>query len=212
MSNKAKMPLEEAREIAEEVKAQIEDVCESVVVAGSIRREKAEVGDIELVCVPKFAEVKKQVDLFTEKMVKVNLLEKRIYEMFNAGAIVPGLKSNGTRKAWLGSSDSRYIAAEWCEKIGVDFFIQLPDRMDLYGWQLFLRTGPGDANQLMVTRRDQRGLKPNHIFIGEGRVVDLRDDTPIMLPDEETVFEVWGMEYVPPQGRCIERYWKALRR
>jgi DNA polymerase/3'-5' exonuclease PolX len=209
---KAKMPLNEALEIAEEVKATISDVCESVVIAGSIRREKAEVGDIELVIVPRFAEMMRKVDLFTEKMVTVNLLEKRLYEMHSSGVIIPGLKSNGTRKAWLGSSDSRYIAAEYCEKIGVDFFIQLPDRMDLYGWQLLLRTGPGDGNQLMVTRRDQRGLKPNHIFVGDGRVVDLRDDTPLILRDEESVFEAWEMEYVPPSERCIERYWQALKR
>jgi DNA polymerase/3'-5' exonuclease PolX len=207
--SKARMPLDEAKGIAEEVKAAIADVCESVVIAGSIRREKEEVGDIELVCVPKFAEVLKKVDLFTEKLVKVNLLEQRLYRMASAGDIIPSLKSNGTRKAWLGSGDARYIAAEYQEVIGVDFFIQLPDRMDLYGWQLFLRTGPGDANQVMVTRRDQGGLKPNHLFIGEGRVVDLRDDTPMMLPTEETVFDVWGMEFIPAPERCVSRYWEA---
>ena len=87
----------------------------------------------------------------------------------------------------------------------------LPDRMDWYGWTLLLRTGPGDANQMLVTRKDQYGIKPHHIFIGEGRVVDLRDDTPIMLPDEETVFEAWGMDYVPPQKRSTGAYAEAVK-
>jgi DNA polymerase/3'-5' exonuclease PolX len=207
------MLLSEAKAIAEEVKAQIADACESVVIAGSIRREKAEVGDIELVIVPRYSEVNLvRVDLFTEKEVRFNLLERRLHQLANDGTIVERHKENGSRIAWLGKDESRYIAATYQGRIGIDFFMVLPDRMDWYGWTLLLRTGPADANQLLVTRRDQHGIKPHHIFIGEGRVTDLRTDTPIHLQDEETVFGRWGMKYVPPQERSVENYWKAIIR
>lgn len=205
---KAKMPLAEARAIAEEVMAQISDVCESVVIAGSIRREKAEVGDVELVIVPKY---QPRLGVLFDDMQE-NALERRLQLLASERAIVPRLKDNGHKIGWFGKDESRYIAAMYQGKIGVDFFIILPDRRDLYGWFLLLRTGPGDANTALVTRKDQGGLKPNYIFIGAGRVTDLRDDTPIILTDEETVFEWWGMNYVPPQERSVENYWKAIIR
>jgi DNA polymerase/3'-5' exonuclease PolX len=47
------MRLAEAQMIAENVKAQLAPHCERIEIAGSIRREKAEVGDIEIVAIPK---------------------------------------------------------------------------------------------------------------------------------------------------------------
>ncbi|HUW32071.1 MAG TPA: hypothetical protein VM223_10700 [Planctomycetota bacterium] len=47
------MILEEAKCIADDVKAQLAPHCERIEIAGSIRRQKAEVGDIEIVAIPK---------------------------------------------------------------------------------------------------------------------------------------------------------------
>lgn len=47
------MKLEQAREIAERVKAELAPHCVRIEIAGSIRRGKAEVGDIEIVAIPK---------------------------------------------------------------------------------------------------------------------------------------------------------------
>ena len=46
------MKLQQAREIAEGVKAKLAPHCERIEIAGSIRRGKPVVGDIEIVCVP----------------------------------------------------------------------------------------------------------------------------------------------------------------
>ena len=46
------MELEKARAIAEELKALLEPACERIMIAGSIRRQKPMVNDIELLCIP----------------------------------------------------------------------------------------------------------------------------------------------------------------
>jgi DNA polymerase/3'-5' exonuclease PolX len=53
MSSKQRIPLARARIIAGEIVDLLTPVCERIEVAGSVRREKATVGDnIEIVCVP----------------------------------------------------------------------------------------------------------------------------------------------------------------
>ena len=46
------MELEKARDIAEKIEAVLESSCERIMIAGSIRRRKPDVGDIELLCIP----------------------------------------------------------------------------------------------------------------------------------------------------------------
>ena len=50
---KIKYPYAEAHKIAQEVLEQLKPYCERIEIAGSIRRKKAEVGDIEIVAIPK---------------------------------------------------------------------------------------------------------------------------------------------------------------
>jgi DNA polymerase/3'-5' exonuclease PolX len=51
--NETRLPLNEARMIAERVVAGLEFQCFQISIAGSIRRERPTIGDIEIVCVPK---------------------------------------------------------------------------------------------------------------------------------------------------------------
>lgn len=53
MTTKTRWPHAEALEIAEEIKEALAHHCERIEIAGSIRRKKPEVGDIELLFVPK---------------------------------------------------------------------------------------------------------------------------------------------------------------
>lgn len=53
MIEEKKYPYQDALRIALEIKAQLEPHCDRIEIAGSIRREKPEVKDIELVAIPK---------------------------------------------------------------------------------------------------------------------------------------------------------------
>ena len=46
------MKLEEAYQIAEKIKKQLEPYCDRIAIAGSLRREKTDVKDIEIVAIP----------------------------------------------------------------------------------------------------------------------------------------------------------------
>jgi DNA polymerase/3'-5' exonuclease PolX len=47
------MKLHQAKQIAERIKSELSPHCERIEIAGSIRRQKPEVKDIEIVCIPK---------------------------------------------------------------------------------------------------------------------------------------------------------------
>ena len=51
---KIKRTLAEAQEVADALIAELSRYCERIEIAGSLRRGKAEVGDLELVAVPKW--------------------------------------------------------------------------------------------------------------------------------------------------------------
>lgn len=206
---KARKPLEEAQAIAEEVKAAIADVCTSVVIAGSVRRKKAEVGDIELVCIPSYATTIPAGELFPRNE---NQLEARLRAMAGGGSLIERYKEDGTRVAWFKKGkESRYIAAAYKEKIGVDFFIILPDRLDWYGWHLLLRTGPSDANQLLMTEKMHGGWLPRGMKVADGIIY--REGKPCPVEDEAAFFELWGFhDFIPASERSVERYREALKR
>ncbi|HUV97293.1 MAG TPA: hypothetical protein VMV98_07465 [Acidobacteriaceae bacterium] len=68
-----RVQLDQATAIAERVKAQLAPHCDRIAIAGSIRRRKADVGDIEIVAIPK----PYQVDLFASGIaLVVNKWEK----------------------------------------------------------------------------------------------------------------------------------------
>src|SRR5437879_3251534 len=73
MGEKSKIKLTHARAIADDLIEKITPLCERCEIAGSIRRQKAEVGDIEIVAVPRWIEVPDPDDLFGAKQ-RINQL------------------------------------------------------------------------------------------------------------------------------------------
>lgn len=74
-TGKAEVSLRVARPIAESLRAALEPSCQRITIAGSIRREKTMVGDIELLAVPKATE---QTDLFGSPVGTVSLLDSAL--------------------------------------------------------------------------------------------------------------------------------------
>jgi DNA polymerase/3'-5' exonuclease PolX len=60
------MILSQARQIAEKYKALLAPYCERIEIAGSIRREKPEVGDIEIVTIPSNRHAREYVGLVNQ--------------------------------------------------------------------------------------------------------------------------------------------------
>lgn len=119
------MILSEAKNIALDKWNLLKPHCDICKIAGSIRREKPEPKDIEIVCLPKMVMGK---NLFGEDTVKV-----RSQEFKN---IVLGLGI-----VEKGKVDGKYMQILLPEGINLDLF--MPDDFDFYR-QFAIRTGSGD--------------------------------------------------------------------
>ena len=126
-----KYPYEEAMEQALQVKAALAPHCERIEIAGSIRRKKLMVGDIEIVAIPKPYEV----GLF-------------------ASGIVPVVNQWDKVK---GELPCKYTQRILPSGIKLDLFFATPDN---WGYILAIRTGPADYSaQVLAAGWVKRGYK-----------------------------------------------------
>lgn len=133
------MQLKIAEQIAVSICYQLQPFCSKINIAGSVRRKKAEVKDIEIICVPKFDEVK---DLFE------SVCGKKISAEFSE--IVNGL---GT--IIKGNADGRMMQIQLQEGIMLDLFMPVPD--DYYR-QYAIRTGSADyAHRVIANAWNKKG-------------------------------------------------------
>lgn len=144
-----------ALKVAEALVEHLRPACERIEIAGSIRRGKAEVKDIELVCVPDLTRVPRRAPLEFGKPVPPSYkteLDRLIGEMAAAGDVSVDLKGDRMKKLYL-----RYAG------IHVDVFINLPPSQ--WGVQLAIRTGPADFSHWLVTQRKYGGALPDRYFV-----------------------------------------------
>jgi len=152
-----------ALKVAEGLVGHLRPACVRIEIAGSIRREKPEVKDIELVCVPDLMVTPRRAPLEFGKPAPPSYkteLDRLIAEM---GEDVR-LEANGARMKKL---DLRYAG------IKVDVFVVLPPAQ--WGPLLTIRTGPADFSHWCVTRRKHGGALPNWFFVKHGCVWDERE-------------------------------------
>lgn len=174
------MKLEEAIKIAAHVFAYLAPYCEKIEVAGSIRRKKPNVKDIEIVCVPK--EVLVMHDLFNEDVTQ------RDPRFVCAVNVWPKVKGEPT-----GRHTQRIIPYEDGKKsIKLDLFMCRPDN---FGVIFAIRTGPADFSQNMIAKRAYEV----YMRIQGGMLI--RNGEALNVPDEETLFKYLQLPYMPPEER-----------
>lgn len=191
MSNaETRMPLHEARALAERLVSELKDACEQIVIAGSIRRQRADVGDLEIVCVPLTGIV--TGGLFGDESWPVDHLEERIHDMFEDGIIAHRLDKN-LRKA----AGSRYRRLLY-RGVPLDLF---SPSAESFGAILAIRTGPSEYSRHFVTPRSQGGLMPDHLRMQEGSLRYRVSGQAIPTPTEESFFAAIGVPMLAPEAR-----------
>jgi len=189
MSTGTKRPLCRATADAEALRGLFSGCYERWTVAGSVRRNKPEVGDIELVVIPKLAEVS-DGGLFGEKKL-VNLLWRRADDLVASGAITKYVYQTTKGSQW-----------RWGEKYrGIDFrgfnneiFTATPEN---WGAILLIRTGPADFSKRMVERFLNGGMYRQQ----GGSLIHVASGEQVKVPDEETYFRMLGMDFIKPEDR-----------
>jgi hypothetical protein len=174
----------DARAAADKLVALIRDECERVEIAGSIRRGKAEVHDAELVVIPRAG-----LWPLLDKLVAQGVIGKAVY-------------SDGKHR-W--GEKQRGVAVD-----GVMVEIFTADAIN-WGYQLWLRTGPGPANTHVMKWRSFTIRSATWEARG-GYIYDIASWTRLIVPDEATMFTILGVAYLPPHERTLELYESIFKR
>lgn len=167
--------------------------------AGSVRRKRREVGDLEIVCVPKIGELPD--GLFTKPG---SLVDACLDDMIGKGILAKRLNSLG-QQSW-GAKNKLAVHVE--TGLPVDFFMTTREAWFNY---LVCRTGGAETNTLIATAAQRRGLKWHPYSTGfevidpglAGKILQTDVRRGAMLPalSEEDVFRIAGIEYQAPWNR-----------
>lgn len=184
-----------AREIVEKLSPYCEvkrgtDGEPAIEVAGSLRRGRNTVGDIEIVARPKQAR-----DLFGpadgEDQITAFLHSQK----------VPLEKDGPKQKAFV------------YRGIPVDLYL-VEDR-GRWGWRLLLSTGSAEFNKWIVTKQEHGGARPPDINMSGGwleRVHQGGSISRLETQEEAHVFGVFGLPWIPPQYRQDDEWIEYLDR
>lgn len=173
---KQKLPLAQAEEIAQGLVERLSGRCLRIEIAGSIRRRKPEIGDIEIV-----AEPYPTFDMFGLETYFPHELDQ--IDWTNYGRLI----KNG----------SRYKQIELTEGINLDLFIVLPPAQ--WGVIYLIRTGSAEFSHRFVTPRKYGGLLPSNLRVQDGAIWS--NNHIIETPQERDVFDLAGVPWIEPEER-----------
>jgi DNA polymerase/3'-5' exonuclease PolX len=172
-----------AQKLAAAVVAALSPGCDRIEIAGSIRRESPDVGDIEIVAVPKLVEGAR-IDMFAPPPL-VSVLDAVLDTERKLGRIVahPTKPAMGERykKLWLARAG-----------VQLDLFVVSPPAE--WGPIFAIRTGPAEYSRAAVIELRRQGLQCE-----SGRI--LRGNETVPCPDEETFFRLAGLPWMEPWAR-----------
>lgn len=165
------MNLAAAQRLAEKIAAELATYCALIAIAGSIRRRRETVGDIDLVCLPKVGG-KSQIVERCERSAKL--------EKFGQQYVVFRLANGEQLDLWFAQAR------------GGDLFAPEPCN---WGMLLLARTGSVAHNLHLCTVAHARGLhfSPHRGLERRGAVV--------ASETEEEIFAALGLAYVEPERR-----------
>lgn len=188
MSGHVKFPRARAIEVAREICAALKPVTTHLIVAGSLRRRKEAVGDVEIVYVPTWLE--KQVGLFPGEVEPIDQAARVIEELRELDIIRPRLMQ--ANQTFWGPKNK--LAEHVPTGIPVDLFATAEDCWWNY---VVCRTGGQISNQQIASAAIQKGWKWHPYRDGftdqSGRVVK--------VTSERDVFELVGLPYLEPWDR-----------
>jgi DNA polymerase/3'-5' exonuclease PolX len=200
MASGNKYPYAQAREIAERLVQAMTPFSDRIEIAGSLRRKKPLVSDIEICVIPKWESRPDTSSLFGEE-IQVNLLhewavKQQLFHWIKPGEIdledVINKRDAGTLLNWEIKPDGNYWRGLLPENIKLDLFVTSPQC-----WaQIFtIRTGSAEFSHALMTHAKFKRKTP---FV-EGRVTNF--GRPVEIKEEQELFDYLQLRYVAPVDR-----------
>lgn len=194
-----RIPLAEARIAADIALALLSPACERIAIAGSIRREAPDIGDIEIVAVSRLGTP--PADLFGEPVGDPpDALHDLCNRLRDEGRMVPRLNKLG-QPSWgrLLKWGLFFPTAPEDGAIPIDVYACRPEQ---WAATLAIRTGPAEFSHRLVTPKPAGGRCPPQFQFRGWRVVRRSDGEALDTPDEEALFAVLGMSWIEPNARA----------
>lgn len=164
------------REHAEYITELLRPACARIEIAGSLRRGKADIGDIEIVALPLITPVQ---DMFGAIVAHASKLDPLL-----------------NRWQWPRSKNGPLYKQYTVEGRQLDLFICTPQT---WAVNLLLRTGSAAFSQRFVTDRRHGGMLPAGYKIKDAQLH--KHGEPLYIEDEPHLFNELGLEWVPPEKR-----------
>jgi DNA polymerase/3'-5' exonuclease PolX len=184
MGTLPKRPLADVRPVADDLVARLRPACERLEIAGSIRRARPQVGDIELVAIPRFEERERpsQGTLFGPERPRRAERANLLWDAVDALGVFCEKRGPVYRQfAWRGVRVDVYT----CERGN-------------WGWILFHRTGPGYLRAKIGSMLVARGFAAVDGWIWDARGLSI---DRVETPEESVVFRLLGIPELPPDRR-----------
>ena len=179
--------LASAKEVADQLVRLLAPHCERIAVAGSIRRKWPQVKDIELLCA---SMVTSTADLFGGAVTNWYFLNKKLDGLVADGSV---LNKRADKSGRYSYGEHNKLLVHVPSGIPVDVFSSSTKN---WGMSLVVRTGPKEFNVRMMSRFRDLGMR-GHAY---GGVTD-QEGNEVGCPDEETVFQLLGWPWIPPEKR-----------
>lgn len=171
-------PLGYAASVADRVRTELLPFCDRCEIAGSIRRRKERVKDIEVVCIPKQVIV---------PSLLTGAIDQELYPHHDFVLMV---------NRWLkvkGKPTGKYTQRMLPEGIPLDLFMATPEN---WGLIFAIRTGSAEfSHQVLAKGWVRAGYR------SEGGVL-MRNGTPTFVREERDLFELLGIPWVEPEERA----------
>jgi DNA polymerase/3'-5' exonuclease PolX len=194
MSDKVKFPLALARGVARKIVEQLQPACQRIQIAGSVRRGKALVGDVEIVYVPRFVEVKNPESLFGDETVSVNAADAVIDQLIAGGCLAKRQNVLG-RVAW---GEENKLARAVKTGLPVDLFSTTAESWWNY---MVCRTGSSETNMRIAKAAQAKHCQWCPTRAGFLQIFASGEHRMWIMKSEQEVFNFVGLPYLEPEER-----------
>lgn len=189
-------PLSVIQPIAEQLRDHLAPFCARIEIAGSIRRQQATVGDIELVAIPSWRE---QRNLIGDVVERENELLEHLDWLVELGSIELWVDARG-RQCWGERLRKFTVTTRQGRTFKIDLFMCEPDN---WGYIFLIRTGSQDFSKWCVTR-EPAGPLPSEYHPDNGHM--WRNGLAVPLREEQDWFDILGIDFITPEERGEGRW------